>query len=66
MYDKVLASVSNLDWWKGLWDTQASLIYLAWYAFCVVSWFILPGDYVEGVQLRTGDKKKYKINGVYK
>lgn len=66
LYDKVLASVSNLDWWKGLWDTQASLIYLAWYAFCVVSWFILPGDYVEGVQLRTGDKKKYKINGVYK
>jgi len=61
--DRIIESVTNLDWWKGLWDTEAALIYLAWYTFCVVAWVILPGDQVEGTTLRTGGKKKYKING---
>ncbi len=56
-------SVSSLAWWKGLWDTEAAAIYGAWYAFTVVAWFLLPGDWVEGVQMRNGLKKKYKING---
>ncbi|KAI6112045.1 ERG4/ERG24 ergosterol biosynthesis protein [Pisolithus croceorrhizus] len=43
--------IISAPWWLGLWDTQASLTYLAWYMFCV------------GVQLRTGEKKQYKING---
>lgn len=60
----VLASLSNPAWWKGLWDTQAAQIYLAWYAFCVVAWAVLPGDRVEGTTLRTGGKKLYKINGM--
>jgi delta14-sterol reductase len=60
--EMLLASVSDLNWWKGLWDTQASLIYFGWYAFCVVAWKILPGDDVEGLELRSGGKKKYKIN----
>ncbi|KAH7882772.1 ERG4/ERG24 ergosterol biosynthesis protein [Phlebopus sp. FC_14] len=60
--DQVLQSVSDKAWWITLWDTQAFLIYLAWYAFCVVSWAVLPGDWIEGVTLRTGEKKKYKIN----
>ncbi|KAF5359665.1 hypothetical protein D9756_003221 [Leucocoprinus leucothites] len=58
----VVAAVSNPDWWFSLWDTEASLMYLAWYAFCVLSWVILPGDWVEGTTLRDGTKKKYKIN----
>jgi hypothetical protein len=61
--ERVLSAVTNPDWWKGLWDTEASLIYLAWYAFCVVAWAILPGDEVAGTTLRTGGKKHYKING---
>ncbi|TFK40122.1 ergosterol biosynthesis ERG4/ERG24 [Crucibulum laeve] len=60
--DRVVASVSNLDWWKGLWDTKAALIYLAWYTFCVLAWAILPGDRVQGITLRNGQKKEYKIN----
>ncbi|KAL0954524.1 hypothetical protein HGRIS_003491 [Hohenbuehelia grisea] len=60
--DAVTRAVSDVNWWKGLWDTQASLIYLGWYAFCVVAWAVLPGDSVEGVPLRTGETKKYKIN----
>ncbi len=61
--DRVITAVSSLEWWKGLWDTEAACIYLAWYAFCVIAWAILPGDQIEGVALRTGEKKKYKING---
>ncbi|CCM01906.1 uncharacterized protein FIBRA_03977 [Fibroporia radiculosa] len=59
----ILDVLGDWSWWKNLWDTEATLIYLCWYAFCVVAWYILPGDWVEGVPLRTGGKKKYKING---
>jgi Delta14-sterol reductase len=59
----IIDSVGDPKWWKGLWDTQATVMYFAWYAICVVSWQVLPGDWVEGVTLRTGDKIKYKING---
>lgn len=61
--DQIVSSLSDPNWWKGLWDTQAALVYLAWYTFCVVSWAILPGDHVEGTTLRNGEKKTYKCNG---
>lgn len=60
---RVSLALSNPAWWKSLWDTQAALMYLAWYTFCLVSWAILPGDRVQGTTLRTGTKKTYKING---
>jgi hypothetical protein len=56
-------ALTSKEWWASLWDTQATLIYLAWFAFCVISWVVLPGDWVEGVTMRNGEKKKYKING---
>ena len=56
-------AVINPDSWKSLWDTEAFLVYFGWYAFCIVAWAILPGDWVEGLPLRNGGKKKYKING---
>ena len=59
----IIDSVGDKKWWKGLWDTQGTILYFVWYAFCVVSWKVLPGDWVEGVTLRTGVKIKYKING---
>jgi len=62
--DQVVNSLSNPAWWRSLWDTQAALMYLAWYAFCIVAWAFLPGDHVEGTKLRTGETKKYKINGM--
>ncbi|KAJ7104055.1 ERG4/ERG24 ergosterol biosynthesis protein [Mycena belliarum] len=55
-------ALSDPAWWKGLWDTQATLMYLGWYAFCIAAWAILPGDLVTGTTLRTGEKKQYKIN----
>ncbi|KAH9481514.1 Delta(14)-sterol reductase [Psilocybe cubensis] len=60
----IFQSISSLSWWKGLWDTEAALIYLAWYAFCVISWAILPGDRINGTTLRNGERKVYKINGL--
>ncbi|KAJ7674454.1 ERG4/ERG24 ergosterol biosynthesis protein [Mycena rosella] len=59
---RIFLSLADPEWWKGLWDAQAALIYLAWYTFCIVSWAILPGERVEGTTLRTGAKKTYKIN----
>ncbi|KAJ7707612.1 ERG4/ERG24 ergosterol biosynthesis protein [Mycena rosella] len=60
--DRISSALSDPAWWKGLWDTQATLMYFAWYAFCLVSWVVLPGDLVAGTTLRTGEKKQYKIN----
>ena len=30
-------------WWVSLWDTQAMVVYLAWYTWTVVCWAVLPG-----------------------
>ncbi|KAF7327674.1 Glycosyltransferase family 2 protein [Mycena kentingensis (nom. inval.)] len=60
--DRVLLALQDPAWWKSLWDTQAFLMYLGWYAFILVTWAILPGDIVQGTTLRTGVKKDYKIN----
>ncbi|KAG5351463.1 hypothetical protein C0989_006381 [Termitomyces sp. Mn162] len=62
--DQIVASMSDPDWWVSLWDTQAFLVYLAWYAYTVVAWFVLPGDWIQGTTLRTGGKKYYKLNGM--
>ncbi|THV07352.1 ERG4/ERG24 ergosterol biosynthesis protein [Dendrothele bispora CBS 962.96] len=60
--DRVTLALSSPQWWKSLWDTQATLIYLAWYVFCVVAWAVLPGAVIQGTKLRNGQTKKYKIN----
>ncbi|KAG9310959.1 ergosterol biosynthesis ERG4/ERG24 [Chiua virens] len=59
---RVQESVTNPQWWISLWDTQAALIYLAWYAFCIGAWVVLPGDWIKGVTTRDGQNKQYKIN----
>lgn len=51
-----------INLWSEIWDTEAALMYLAWYAFCVVAWRILPGAEVPGTTIRDGTVKKYKIN----
>ena len=61
-----MSSVSDVNWWKGLWDNEAATLYFGWYAFCVVAWAVLPGDWVEGTQLRNGKRLQYKINGEWR
>jgi delta14-sterol reductase len=59
------STLVNPNFWKSLWDTEAVLVYLAWYTFCIVSWAVLPGDWVEGLPMRNSQRMKYKINGRY-
>ncbi|KAG2003544.1 C-14 sterol reductase, variant 2 [Coprinopsis cinerea AmutBmut pab1-1] len=49
--------------WKTLWDPEATIAYLLWYAFCVACWFVIPGEWVKGTLLRDGTRKEYKMNG---
>ncbi|CAK5269380.1 unnamed protein product, partial [Mycena citricolor] len=60
--EQISLAISDPAFWKGLWDTQAMLLYLAWYASTLLAWLVLPGDLVEGTELRTGGRKTYKIN----
>ncbi|KAJ8094461.1 erg24, C-14 sterol reductase [Marasmius tenuissimus] len=60
----ITKSLSDSRWWGSLWDQEAAIAYLAWYTFCVVCWFILPGEWVKGTVLRDGNVKEYKINGL--
>ncbi len=61
----IISSIQRLDWWASLWDTEATIIYLAWYIFCVVAWAVLPGDDFQGVVMRNGQRKTYKVNGIF-
>lgn len=58
-----LRQATTLDFWISLWDNEATLAYLAWYAWCIVCWAVLPGQWLEGGKLRNGEKLWYKING---
>lgn len=57
--------------WKALPDlskyrfysTDAVLVELAWFAFLVVLWAVLPGKWVPGVKLPSGGRLMYKLNG---
>ena len=60
---EILDTLQTLEFWRSLWDTEAALMYLGWYAFCVIAWLVLPGDWIEGTLMRDGKKMKYKING---
>jgi hypothetical protein len=42
---------------------EATVAYFVWYAFLVAAWHMLPGEHLEGTELRTGGRKKYKLNG---
>lgn len=53
----------SLDWLQGFLNPTAFAIYGAWYAFCVAAWKLLPGEWVDGTEMRDGQRKSYKING---
>lgn len=58
-FDIMVAGVKN-----SLFDGQAWAIYFGWYAFCVAAWALIPGQELEGTELRTGGKLTYKINAL--
>jgi len=48
-----------------LWAWDAVVVYLAWYAFTVVCWAVLPGEQVDGTMMRNGKRKTYTMNGEF-
>jgi Delta14-sterol reductase len=63
LYPSFVQAVSDPAFWWSLWDSKAFAIYYSWYAFCLLTWAVLPGDWVRGTQLRNGKYQQYKING---
>ncbi len=61
----VVQTLTNWTWWKSLWDAEATVLYLAWYSYLVVAWYVLPGKWVEGLPLRDGTRKRYKVSGEF-
>lgn len=55
--------MQTVEWWQSLWSWRVTAVYGAWYTWTVLCWLILPGEVIEGVQLRDGSKLKYKMNG---
>ena len=63
LYPSLVDAVSDTAFWWKLWDPKAFTLYYSWYAFCLLAWAALPGDWVQGTQLRNGQYQLYKING---
>lgn len=36
-----------------------------WFAFLTLLWYIIPGRWIKGTELRTGEHLQYKMNGMY-
>lgn len=53
----------NLSFLQSLFKVEALVVYLAWYAFTVIAWAIIPSIWVRGTPLRNGNHKMYKMNG---
>lgn len=51
--------------WTGLLNVEGALGTLAWYALSLALWALLPAYEVEGTELRTGGRLKYRFNGVF-
>ncbi|SMR52141.1 unnamed protein product [Zymoseptoria tritici ST99CH_3D1] len=57
-----LATEVGWPGWTGLLNTEAVVGTLAWYAISLLLYAILPAQEVEGVELSTGGKLKYRFN----
>ncbi|GAA6028845.1 hypothetical protein JCM8097_007425 [Rhodosporidiobolus ruineniae] len=58
-----VAAMQSAAWWSSLWSWEATAVYCAWYAWAVMCWFVLPGEEVQGVELRDGKRLSYTMNG---
>jgi hypothetical protein len=60
-----LATEVGWPGFAGLLNTEAVLGTLAWYAISFLLYVVLPAQEVEGTELRSGGKLKYRFNGEY-
>jgi hypothetical protein len=49
--------------WTGLINIEATIATLGWYGLSVALWALLPAYEIEGTELRTGGRLKYRMNG---
>ncbi|KAG8722996.1 erg24, C-14 sterol reductase [Ceratobasidium sp. 428] len=59
---RLATSILKLDGWASLFDAEAAIAYAGFYAFTIAAWYFLPGEWIEGTELRTGGRLKYKMN----
>jgi delta14-sterol reductase len=60
VWDNLVDWPSNAGKW---WDWKVTGVYLAFYAYLVITWAFLPGDKVQGTLMRDGHRKTYTMNG---
>ena len=60
---RLVDAITSPDFWFSLFELKPFLLYLAWYAYCVVAWAVLPGAWVAAPPMRNGERKHYKVNG---
>lgn len=58
-----LAQFFSIENILSLFDLQAFIAYVGYLSYLVLAWYLIPGRWVEGTQLRDGSKLKYKENG---
>jgi delta14-sterol reductase/lamin-B receptor len=61
-YGEALTRIQNISV-DELWDIDAAKVFVGWFAFQVFLERVLPGDVAEGVQLKDGQRLKYRLNG---
>ncbi|SCZ95265.1 BZ3500_MvSof-1268-A1-R1_Chr11-2g03393 [Microbotryum saponariae] len=54
--------MTTLHFYRDLFSKEASIAYALWYLWTVVCWAVLPGDQVQGVELRDGSRLTYTMN----
>ena len=52
--------------WLGLINIEAVLGTLAWYGISLVLWALLPASELDGAELKSGGRLKYRFNGASK
>jgi hypothetical protein len=63
-YSQAIERLQNASKTLGpLWCNDAACVFLAWMGFQILLERLLPGEVAEGVQLKTGQRLKYRLNG---
>jgi hypothetical protein len=48
----------------GLYSHEAMAVFVLWFAFLVVLWAVVPGAWIQGVELPSSGRLQYKMNGM--
>ncbi|KAI9189070.1 erg24, C-14 sterol reductase [Blastocladiella emersonii ATCC 22665] len=60
--DAALAALQEGFAWDRMFNWGALSVFVGWMAWCVAMYRVMPGEYVQGTVLRTGERLTYKVN----